>query len=63
MRRPPLAVPVALLCAALAVAGCGRDSERSSAPRPIGVKGSTDKAAADLGFPLFATKNTVRVAG
>ncbi len=65
MRRPLLAATVTLLSTALLAAGCGRDSDDSGpkTPRPIGVKGDSDQAAADLGFPVFATKNTVRVAG
>jgi hypothetical protein len=63
MRRPALATTISLLCIALVAAGCGRDSDRTSTPKAIGVKGDSGKAAADLGFPVFATKNTVRVAG
>ena len=66
MPRPahPLAV---LLAVALATgaAGCGRahSSSDSSPDKPkTGVKGSAN-AAADLGFPTFATKNTTRLAG
>jgi hypothetical protein len=67
----PLSRPVRPLVLVLAVAllslaaGCGRDgsndSERAARPK-IGVKGDTD-AAADLGFPTLATKNTTRIAG
>jgi hypothetical protein len=44
----------------LALAGCGRDG--GSRPQ-IGVKGDQEQAAADLGYPAFATKNTTRVGG
>jgi ell wall binding domain 2 (CWB2) len=56
----------ALLVAAVAAAGCGRDDSAgiSTTDRPnIGIKGSADTAAKDLGFPTFATKNTTRVGG
>ena len=53
--------------AALAAAGCGGggggDGDDGS-PRPqVGVGGGEEEAAADLGFPAFATKNTTRVGG
>jgi len=65
MRRLQTAVISSLLCTALVAAGCGRarDDDGPSTPAPIGVKGDDEKAAIDLGFPVFATKNTVRVAG
>ncbi len=55
----------------LTAGGCGRAKDDSVAQKPkdvpqIGVKGaqgSQRDAAADLGFPVFATKNTLRVAG
>jgi hypothetical protein len=54
----------AAIALALAAAGCGRGghSDRSGGPR-LGVKGEESQAAADLGFPGFATKNTTRVGG
>ena len=62
-RTPTLAL-LALLATLLA--GCGRgdssDDQASSRPQ-VGVKADDDDAAADLGFPVFATKNTIRVAG
>jgi hypothetical protein len=57
-RCAPLAALAALL---LLAAGCGKSHDKGA---PIlGVKGSQAKAAANLGFPAFATKNTTRVAG
>jgi hypothetical protein len=52
------------LVAALAAAGCGRDGDDRRVEKPlVGAKGSQEEAAADLGFPAFATKNTTRVGG
>lgn len=68
----PLAVLLCLVLVALAAltAGCGRGGgDKGSADAgggrpPIAVKADdTDDAAAELGFPVFATKNTLRVAG
>src|SRR5919201_1638804 len=65
----PLAV---LLVAALIVALCGcsgRLNEKSgttrtgTAPTDISAKSTSKSAAAELGFPVTATKNTTRVAG
>jgi hypothetical protein len=63
------AVAAALLAAAvLPLAGCGRQDRAkgglggNSGPA-LGAKGSEPQAAADLGFPGFATKNTTRVGG
>jgi len=56
----------ALVAVALLAAGCGRDSgdDPGKRERPaIGVKGDQKKAAQDLGFPTFATKNTTRIGG
>jgi hypothetical protein len=61
--RPAAAV---LLVLALAASGCGRgsDSTQTTAKHPaIGAKGTETTAAQDLGFPVFATKNTTRVGG
>ncbi|MCW2999926.1 MAG: hypothetical protein JWN65_3475 [Solirubrobacterales bacterium] len=61
----PLAV-LATIAVAIAAGGCGRaksaDQGSSDGPR-MGVKGTAEDAAADLGFPAIATKNTTRVAG
>lgn len=63
--RLRLPVVALLLAAAVAGSGCGRDSQDSSGSGgpTVGVKGTQDSAAKDLGFPAFATKNTVRVGG
>src|SRR5687767_2366109 len=58
MARPRLLAAV-LACAL--TAGCGGSGD---GPGPqVGVKGDEPEAAADLGFPAFATKNTTRVGG
>src|SRR5919198_172227 len=64
MPRRPLAAFL-LACAALFLAaGCGKSDNGSSAPTPqIGKHGSQPKAAQQLGFPTFATRNTTRVGG
>jgi len=65
-------VPLLALVAALALAGCSlsdenKDGGASTAPDPgtpaTGVKSDQPRAAAELGFPTVATKNTTRVAG
>ena len=64
--RPTRAAAAAAVLAALVATGCGRDSTSGSrtVDKPnIGVKGTEDTAARDLGFPSFATKNTTRVGG
>jgi hypothetical protein len=54
----------ALLCAGLAAAGCGRSAGSGPTGGPvIGKTGGQSSAARELGFPLFATKNTTRVGG
>jgi ell wall binding domain 2 (CWB2) len=62
-----LAGTVAVLLAALAVAGCGRntgDGVTVQRTTPTtGAKGTETTAAQDLGFPTFATKNTTRIGG
>jgi hypothetical protein len=45
-----------------ACGGGGDDSDPAPAPQ-VGVKGTEEEAATDLGFPSFATKNTTRVGG
>jgi hypothetical protein len=57
---------VVLAAVALAGAGCGKTSPSSVKPvefPTIGSKGEREQAAAELGFPVFATKNTTRVGG
>ena len=63
MRRHPFLL--AVLAAAALAAGCGgSDDDDRPAPGPVvGAKGEEPEAAADLGFPAFATKNTTRVGG
>jgi hypothetical protein len=62
--RPPRAIPVLAVLALLAAVGCGREASTSTTARPtIGVKGDEQSAARDLGFPVFATKNTTRIGG
>src|SRR3954447_6796847 len=59
----------ALIPIAVASAGCGRGgsgdqtTSTTSGQPAIGVKGTETTAAQDLGFPVFATKNTTRVGG
>jgi hypothetical protein len=54
--------PLALLACAGALAGCsiGNDSKE---PPQIGAKSNDSDAAAKLGFPASATRNTIRVGG
>jgi predicted small secreted protein len=53
-----------VLAAALLVAGCGRDDGGGGGDRPALSAGADQpRAAENLGFPTFATKNTTRVAG
>lgn len=66
MLRAPLSGLALFTVIALAVTGCGRadqSSTNASAAPAVGVKGDAPKAATDLGFPTFATKNTIRVGG
>jgi ell wall binding domain 2 (CWB2) len=58
---PPLAA--ALLVLALAAAGCGGGGGGQSKGPIVGKRGGEKSAATDLGFPVFATKNTTRVGG
>ncbi len=57
--RTPAAIA---LMAAMALAGCslGEDDDR---PPQLGTKSGDEDAAAKLGFPSTATKNTIRVGG
>jgi hypothetical protein len=61
MRRRSLTLALAAACAALA--GCGSGTELITGPATGGIKASSPHAAAKLGFPALATKNTTRVAG
>src|SRR3954451_22995786 len=61
-RRPVVALVLPCL-AALAAAGCG-NADNNSGPGPeLGKQGDQPKAAQQLGFPNFATRNTTRVGG
>jgi hypothetical protein len=67
----PLRATLLALVATLALAGCSLSDDRGTdatpAPDPgtpaTGVKSDTPRAAAELGFPTVATKNTTRVSG
>ena len=64
--RAPRSTAAALLALAVLAAGCGRQSPSTTTTgkQPaMGAKGSEKSAAQDLGFPVFATKNTTRVGG
>jgi ell wall binding domain 2 (CWB2) len=61
MCRP---VSVAVLFAAVTIAGCGGGTQLVSGPGPVvGVNLKTPQAGQKLGFPTVATKNTTRVSG
>jgi hypothetical protein len=51
-----------LACCSL-LAGCSIGEEDDTPPPQIGVPADDEEAAADLGFPFTATKNTTRVGG
>jgi hypothetical protein len=61
-RLVPRALPSLLLAVGLALAGCSV-GEDSSQPPQLGAESGDEQAAAKLGFPASATKNTVRVGG
>src|SRR3954451_14327658 len=61
MPRRPAAALLATCLVALPAIGCGK-SEDNGTPE-IGKKGDQPKAAQQLGFPTFATRNTTRVGG
>jgi hypothetical protein len=52
-----------LLAICALFAGCSIGDDDEAVPPQIGVKADDDEAAADLGFPFTATKNTTRVGG
>jgi hypothetical protein len=60
-RWTPKAAPLALLAAAV-LTGCSLGQE-SNRPPKLGAKGGEKGAAAKLGFPAGATRNTIRVGG
>ncbi len=54
----------AALSALTVAAGCGGQGQPRTTPTPTtGARGDTPAAATQLGFPVFATSNTVRVGG
>jgi hypothetical protein len=55
--------PAIVICICLALAGCGGKSATKDTQPSLGAKGSDTQAAAGLGFPQVATKNTTRVGG
>jgi len=55
-------LPTLLLACCALVAGCSVGDD-DDPPAPIAVQADDEEAAADLGFPFTATKNTTRVAG
>ena len=52
-----------LVAICVLLAGCSVGEDEQTAPPQIGVPSDDDDAAADLGFPFTATKNTTRVGG
>jgi hypothetical protein len=64
--RPIRVLSAMAIPLALAAAGCGRghdDSPTATGTPVAGTKGTAKQAAADLGFPVIATKNTTRING
>jgi hypothetical protein len=56
-------LPSLLLACCALFAGCSIGDDDNNTPAPIGVSADDEEAAADLGFPFTATKNTTRVSG
>src|SRR5437763_14372594 len=61
--RPPLLAACSLVVGSLALSACGQGQGSLGQSPAIGRKGDESKAAQQLGFPQFATKNTTRVGG
>jgi hypothetical protein len=61
--RPVPLLAAALLAAGLAATGCGGSAGDQAKGPVVGKRGGEKSAATDLGFPIFATKNTTRVGG
>ncbi|MDQ6916167.1 MAG: hypothetical protein M3155_10220, partial [Actinomycetota bacterium] len=61
--RPVPLLAAALLALGLTAAGCGGGGGAQPRGPVVGKRGSEQSAATDLGFPVFATKNTTRVGG
>ena len=55
-------LPTLLFACCALFAGCSIGDDEDTPPQ-IGVKADDEQAAADLGFPFTATKNTTRVGG
>jgi len=63
-RRLPYAAACSTIALSLALAACGQNGGSNLGKSPaIGRSGDQPKAAQELGFPQFATKNTTRVGG
>ena len=62
MLRLPVAA-CSLVVGAVALSACGQGQGSLGQSPAIGRKGDESKAAQQLGFPQFATKNTTRVGG
>jgi hypothetical protein len=62
-RRAPYAAACSAIAASLALAACGQGQSNLGKSPAIGRSGDQPKAAQELGFPQFATKNTTRVGG
>jgi hypothetical protein len=61
-RLVPRALPFLLLAVGLALTGCSVGEDPSQPPQ-LGAEAQDEEAAAKLGFPAGATRNTVRVGG
>jgi hypothetical protein len=61
-RLVPRALPTLLLAVGLALTGCSVGDDPSEPPQ-LGAEAQDEEAAAKLGFPAGATRNTVRVGG
>src|SRR4051812_49662955 len=55
--------PLALLASPGLLGGCGVGGDSGDRPPQLGAKSSEGDAAAKLGFPSSATRNTIRVGG
>ncbi|HEX8854978.1 MAG TPA: cell wall-binding repeat-containing protein [Thermoleophilaceae bacterium] len=56
-------LPIAVLCSAVALAGCSLNDSKGGATPDVSAKANDSSAAQQLGLPLIATKNTTRVSG
>src|ERR1700704_2787765 len=62
-RRAQYAAACSAIVLSLALAACGQSQSDLGKSPAIGRAGDQPKAAQELGFPQFATKNTTRVGG